>query len=333
MTHSVSAHEGGSPSRAKGDMGKNVLLCVPWELGGSTSGGGEGATRLCSAWAEHLMIGRKDISVARITRGPTGGSHKYLPSSREGRLLSFEHACSSLEGQVPKIVEDQHLWCFTADHSLVVALIAELVRIHPGERWGLIWIDAHADINTPCTTTTGNLHGMSLAALLGIHANTLGTFQTINHEMDIWERCLNGFIQRPLIAREDLVAIGVRDIAPLEKSLMSHLFVKTIEVSEIHSVPGTTLAGRLLSELSRCTQVVLSFDIDAVDANEMPGSASPSWFGASFAKMNELFRALSREIDLRTIEITEYNPKRDPDNRGLKMAVKLLSSLNWRENS
>ncbi len=199
------------------------------------------------------------------------------------------------------------------DHSLAVGTISGLARHHreSDRSIGVIWVDAHADMNTPDSSRSGNLHGMPLAALLGY-----GPAELVS-------------IAGPVAAvdPQHVSLIGVRDLDGPEKALVRETGVRAYTMSEIDE---RGVAPCVLEATRRATDdtdgVYLSLDLDAIDPLYAPGVGTPVAGGLSVREAHVVCEKVAESGGLLGVEIVELNPAIDVGNQTGLLAVWLLSS-------
>lgn len=196
------------------------------------------------------------------------------------------------------------------DHSLAIGTLAGLSD--SCNRLGILWIDAHADFNTPESSPSGNLHGMPLAVACGKGPRDL------RHIAD----------RDPMVRETDVIIIGCRDIDRDERANLNESAVTLIEMDawRQRGLAATVLdAAQQLA--SRCDHVHLSFDIDVLDPEVAPGTGTPVAGGLTAAEGLELLAALAQSNLIHSAEFVEYNPKLDPDGRTCKTVIDLVEAL------
>lgn len=177
---------------------------------------------------------------------------------------------------------------------------------------GLIWVDAHMDSHTPLTTPSNAIHGMPLAALLGVFDD--------GHS--------NQEHKEPVLLPEHVVLIGIRSYEEEEKMLLQKLGVTVIEAEEVHALG-------LDQSLEKAKQIVkkapggfgISFDFDFLDPEEFTAVGSPERGGFSFHETQTALQKLTEDPSLQCLEIVEYNPTRDSGGRSHKQAIALIDAL------
>lgn len=196
------------------------------------------------------------------------------------------------------------------DHSLGLGSIAGLSK--QIKRLGVIWIDAHGDLNTESTTPSGNIHGMSLAASMGLGA----------------ERLVNLFDHRKKIEDKNIVLIGTRALDDGEINLLNNSKIKTYNMDVIRKIGIKSVAKRALSYLrGRVDGIHVSFDIDFLDAELVPGTGTPVSGGGSIEEAKILLGAIARSGMMVSMDFAELDPLIDKGDATANVCVDLLSHV------
>ena len=247
----------------------------------------------------------------RETRHEGAPNKKYIADIAGVCRHLFETAAASLAaGAVPVILG--------GDHSVSagsVAATADAAR-RRGERGGLLWIDAHGDMNTPETTPSGNVHGMPLGALLGAEPTELAGIGGASPSVDA--------------ARS--VLIGVRNLDPAEREqvVASGIHVFTMEDIDRHGM-GITAERALALAGGGAGGLHVSFDIDVCDPGIAPGVGTPVKGGISYREAHLLMETIAESGRLRALDLVEINPTLDSRNTTAELGVELvLSALGQR---
>jgi arginase len=193
-----------------------------------------------------------------------------------------------------------------------VAGVAEFYR-RQEQKIGLIWIDAHADINTPETSPSGNVHGMPLAAILGLGPAELGSIYNFS----------------PKVHPENTVVIGVRDIDAREKENIHQVGIEVYTMRDIDERGMRTVIEEALRIVGRGTAGYhVSLDMDWIDPEDAPGVGTPVRGGASYREAHLAMEIIADHGRMTSFEIVEVNPVIDEHNRTADLAVELaLSAL------
>ncbi len=210
------------------------------------------------------------------------------------------------------------------DHSTAGGTIAGIKMAKPKSRLGVIWIDAHADIHSPYTTPSGNMHGMPIAASLA-----LDNIEHQSHQLDAttiewWNKLKNlGKIQ-PKILPQDLVFIALRDFEKEEEALLKKHNVKIIPVQEVRKKGVENVVRQTLLHLSHCDDVYVSFDVDSLDSSISRGTGTPVHNGLKEREAEDLIAAFMKNHKICCFEITEVNPTLDKENLMAEIAFNIL---------
>ena len=196
------------------------------------------------------------------------------------------------------------------DHSLVIG--SALASIAKNKSLGIIWIDAHGDYNTFDTTITGNIHGLPLAAIDGYEKKYLTDFH-------------DGSFYKP----ENTVIVGGRDIDPLEIENIKDAGVTVFTTEEIHKRGMSAVMEDAIAIATKGTDGMhISYDLDVIDPKICPGVSVPAVDGIN---LDEAYDAVDSIIKhkafLKSLDIVEYNPERDIDNKTKNIAKTILESI------
>lgn len=203
------------------------------------------------------------------------------------------------------------------DHSQAIGSVTGLVRhFRPqGKELGVLWVDAHADMNTPETTPSGNLHGMPLAILLG---------HGLGHGPDALALLDDG---RAVLSPEHVVLFGVREVDAEEEPLVRQSGVRVFTRSEIGRRGVLTCLDEALERLSGAgAGIHLSYDLDACDPELAPGVTTPVSRGLDHGEALVVCQTLAQSGRLASMEVVELNPAEDIGNRTSELAVRLVQS-------
>lgn len=212
----------------------------------------------------------------------------------------------------------------SGDHSSAGGTIAGLKMAKPKERLGVIWIDAHSDLHTPYTTPSGNMHGMPVAASLGIDNLEQKHNEIDSSTKSAWEKMKNVGKISPKINPEDVVFIGLRDYEKEEEALIKKHKMKVITVAEIRKKGIEQISKTIKQYLNKCDQVYISFDVDSIDSSVSKGTGTPVPNGLKEREAQDLLANLVQFHKLSCLEITEINPTLDRENMMAELAFNIL---------
>lgn len=212
----------------------------------------------------------------------------------------------------------------SGDHSSAGGTIAGIKAAKPNCRLGVIWIDAHADLHTPYTTPSGNLHGMPLATAIGED-----NIESKVHEVDDktkkqWDQLKSIGKINPKILPEDIVFIGLRDFEKEEKHLIDKYGMKIITTSELRRKGAENVVRAALRFLNECTDIYVSFDVDSLDSTISKGTGTPVSNGLREREAEDLVSKFMQNRKICCFEITEVNPTLDKENLMAEIAFNIL---------
>lgn len=291
-----------------------AILGVPLDLGASRRGVdmGPSALRLAGLNAKLECLGYTvedlgNLHVAQQESSPTGNENaKYLSQ--------IASTCASVASSLVGIMHDGKFpLVLGGDHSVAVGTIAgvsQTVR-ERHENIGVIWIDAHADMNTPEISPSGNIHGMPLACCLGLGPPELTD--------------LLGY--SPKLKGRNLVLIGLRDVDAREREIVRQSGATAFTMRDIDERGLRNIMAEAISRASDGTAGFhLSLDMDVVDPDEAPGVGTPVRGGVTY---REAHLAMETVCDCRamvSMELVEVNPVLDDANRTALLGVELITS-------
>ncbi len=210
------------------------------------------------------------------------------------------------------------------DHSTAGGTIAGIKMAKPKNRLGVIWIDAHADLHTPFTTPSGNMHGMPLATALGEDNLENKMHEVDDKTKDWWNKLKTiGKIQ-PKILPEDLVFIALRDYEKEEEALLKKHNIKVIPVQEVRKKGVENVVRQSLLHLSNCDDIYVSFDVDSLDSSISRGTGTPVSNGLKEREVEDILASLMQNHKICCFEITEVNPTLDKENLMAEIAFNIL---------
>lgn len=210
------------------------------------------------------------------------------------------------------------------DHSTAGGTIAGIKMAKPKNRLGVIWVDAHADIHTPYTTPSGNMHGMPLATALGYDNTDCQVHSPDAQTIEAWNKLKGiGKIQ-PKINPEDIVYIALRDFEKEEEYLIKKHNIKVIPVQEVRRKGVENVVRQTLMHLSACDDIYVSFDVDCLDSSISRGTGTPVSNGLKEREAEDLMASFMQNHKICCVEITEVNPTLDKENLMAEIAFNIL---------
>jgi arginase len=287
------------------------IIGVPLDLGASRRGVDMGpyAVRAAGLRDQLLALGHTVTDFGNLAVADRG---TFPPDARGGDFLpTIAEVCADLAQRTEASVAARHVpLVLGGDHSLAagsVAGAANALRAR-GESLGLIWVDAHGDINTPETSPSGNVHGMPLAHLLG-HGDARLMFGT------------------PSVRAHQTALVGIRDLDPGERA---HLRAYGVHVFTMHDVDRRGLSA-VMDEANALVSVGtagtwVSYDVDALDPRDAPGVGTPVSGGFSWREAHLVMELVAESGRLVGLDLVEVNPILDVANRTAELAVGLAAS-------
>ena len=228
-----------------------------------------------------------------------------------------EAVCNTLTHQEFPVV-------LAGDHSTAAGTIAGIKSAFPKSRIGVIWIDAHADIHSPYTTPSGNMHGMPLAMALGEDNLDMQVNKPGKETIEYWEQLKNVGNISPKIRYRDLVYISVREYEPAEEHLLKKHKVKNFTTAEVRKRGVERIVIDTLKYLESCDKIYVSFDVDCMDPSVSRGTGTPVAQGLTEKEAGNLMSRLVTSEKVCCFEIMEVNPTLDRENKMAEHAFEIL---------
>ena len=251
-----------------------------------------------------------------------GAKHAYAKFI-DGVMIMEERVCLEV---YETIWEENFPLIIAGDHCTAYGSIAGIKKADPKVRLGVIWIDAHADIHTPFTTPSGNMHGMALSMACGIDNLECKVNDPRGETLEYWEQIKNVGIPGPKVYPEDIVYIGVRDLEKPENYLINKYNINFIETEDIKKLGPVKIAERALQMLDHCDLIYISFDVDTLDSRISTGTGTPVPNGLTVDEAKTLNSELAKNNKVCAWEIVEVNPSLDTENRMAESAFEILEA-------
>lgn len=229
------------------------------------------------------------------------------------RIDSVLNQCTRLSNHV-KVTLQEHNFpiVLSGDHSSALGTISGVKAAYPQKTVGVVWIDAHADIHSPYTSPSGNIHGMPLAAALS-EDNLDFQINDISRETsDLWERMKNIAIPGTKVYPENVVYFGVRDTEEPENNQIERLKIKNYTVSEIRYLGLEKCVKEAIEKLSNCDVIYISFDVDSMDCDMVSyGTGTPVSKGFDQVEVTQIMQQFIATKKVVCVEFVEVNPLLD----------------------
>ncbi len=273
---------------------------------------GPSAIRIAGLGEELRRLGRSvidegDLELRNVETLQVGDPHaRYLAEiTRANRLLCDQVLRVMRRGHFPLVLG--------GDHSIAagtVSGVAAYARARK-KKVGVLWVDAHSDINTPRTSPSGNVHGMPLAALLGLGPASLGRIGGRFRKVD----------------PGNVALVGIRSVDQGERSHLRQLGVHVYTMADIDRQGiHTVMEQALANVIQDVSYVHVSFDLDAVDPSLAPGVGTPVKGGLDYREAHLVMESLSSAGVMTSLELVEVNPILDDRNSSARFAVELVQS-------
>ena len=210
------------------------------------------------------------------------------------------------------------------DHSSALGTISGIKMAHPDKRLGVIWIDAHADLHSPYTTPSGNMHGMPLSCVLAEDNKDRQQNKPEDETVEYWDKLKSLGGISPKIQYNDLVFIALRDYEPPEEFLIKKNKIRIFSLQEIRKKAVERVAIDSLNYLDHCDIIYVSFDVDSMDSRISSGTGTPVPNGITEKEAGNLIYYIMRSKKIVCFEMVEINPTLDKENLMAENAFEIL---------
>jgi arginase len=285
-------------------MGMAALRVAAWKLGSELFGHAE----------ESILRDENDV-LYEDDRSPN--AHHIDGLIRFESDLAYEVYKFLRNGVFPIVVG--------GDHSISIGSVSGTKMAFPKERLGVVWIDAHADLHTPWTTPSGNVHGMPLALLM--HIEKKGRNRPQVYTMATWDRLRKIGVSGPKLLPVDLVFIGLRDYEPEERAIIEEHGIKVITVADVRKKGAAAAVKAALEHLGACQRIHVSFDVDSLDPTISVGTGTPVPDGLFVEEARDLLTGLCSDTRTCTLDVVEINPALDAGNAMAEAALGIMEPL------
>ncbi|MDQ8737866.1 arginase [Paenibacillus sp. LHD-38] len=288
-----------------------AIVAVPFGKGAGTPGAELGPAHILHAAALEGKL--TELNIAYRLAGEISLVSPLPPlKSANAKHLSEVHDISSrLSDRVSDIVDEGAFpLVLGGDHSISIGTVAGLAEHYAN--LGVIWFDAHSDLNTEDTSPSGNIHGMSLGISLGRGIPLLTS--------------LRGIL--PKIKPEHVAIVGARSLDAGEKAYIRSLGIACYTMHDIDRLGIARVMEKVIGQMKQTTDGVhVSFDIDSLDPIEAPGTGTPVRGGLSYREAHLALELLFQSDIVTSAEFVEVNPSLDHNDQTAKLAVELIGSL------
>jgi arginase len=290
------------------------IIGVPMDLGASRRGVdmGPSALRVAGLQARIKQLGHQVEDIGNISvKQPEEMSYG---EKRAKYLAEIADACKDLAAIVEKTLDESMMpVVLGGDHSIAAGSLSGVAGHFKKKekKIGLVWLDAHGDINTPESSPSGNVHGMPLAAAMGYGATELVELQ--------------GF--RPKVEPQNISLVGIRDLDTQEKKLAKKSGVHVFTMRDIDERGmREVMSDALKYAMDDTDGISVSLDMDFVDPSDAPGVGTPVRGGVTYREAHLAMEMLADTEAMVSLEIVEINPVIDEHNRTALLGVELVLS-------
>jgi arginase len=296
------------------DSKKIRIIGVPLDLGQSRRGVDMGPSAVRVAGLEsklealgYVVEDKGNVPVALAETKSAGDPNaKYMKEIADTCSKEAELVIQTLEaGKIPLVLG--------GDHSIAAGTVSGVAEFYrrAKQRIGLLWIDAHSDINTPDSSPSGNVHGMPLGAIMGLFSGPLS---------DMYGFC-------PKVKPDNVVLVGIRDVDNVERENIHKAGVHVFTMRDIDERGMRVVMEEALRLAGRNTVGYhVSLDMDWIDPEDAPGVGTPVWGGATYREGHLAMEIIADHGRLLSFEIVEVNPVLDERNQTAELAVELALS-------
>ena len=230
-------------------------------------------------------------------------------------LSAVRSVCKRVAARTAQMVSEGLFPVFLGgDHSISIGTVSGVANAAETGRTGILWLDAHADFNTPETSPSGNVHGMPLAVLTG-----RGHPDLVN---------IGG---GAAVRAEDVAIVGLRSVDREEREFLARAGVNVYTMKDIDAYGVASVLRSALKDLSHLDRVHLSFDLDVVDPEIAPGVGTPVRGGLTYREAHLVMELINEAAVVASLDIVEINPILDAKNGTAELAVELVGSLMGRQ--
>ncbi|HTS12160.1 MAG TPA: arginase [Candidatus Limnocylindrales bacterium] len=290
------------------------IIGVPMDLGASRRGVdmGPSALRVAGLQARLKQLGRQVEDIGNIVVKQPEEQHYGVKNAKY--LEEISDTCKGLAEITRKTLDEDLLpLVLGGDHSIAVGTIAGAAAHFnkKSKRVGLIWLDAHGDMNTPESSPSGNVHGMPLASIMGYGPTELVDLAGV----------------KPMVEPSNVALVGARDLDPKERRLIKELGVHVFTMRDIDERGMREVMSEALRFAGDDTAgIAVSLDMDFVDPTDAPGVGTPVRGGVTYREAHLALEMIADSRQMISFEVVEINPVIDLHNTTALLGVELITS-------
>jgi len=286
-----------------------AVIGAPLDLGAGRRGVDMGPSAIRYAGLEPRIeeLGRRCVDWGDVVTAVAEAS--AVGDERVRFLPQIKETCERIAELVAKAVDEGFVpLVLGGDHSVALGTLGGLARA--SGKGGVLWLDAHGDLNRPGTSPTGNVHGMPLAAALGLGG---AEFESEAYPL-------------PALERSRVALFGVRSLDPAERGLLAELDALVFTMSDLDRVGVEPAMRETLEHVAGPGFVHVSLDLDVLDPEVAPGVGTPVRGGLSYREAHLALELVAESGLVRSFDVVEVNPILDRENQTAKLAVELVAS-------
>jgi len=301
------------------------IIEVKSEIGAGTRGSSMGVDAIKIA---AMDFGSDFFNKHEVVEIPAGNKSLFdlIHNEYAKHIPEIYEVTSKIAAEVKKAVEAPDVFpiILEGDHSNSIGTIAGIKMAHPDKRLGIIWIDAHADIHSPYTTPSGNVHGMAMAAMIDNDNLENKINEPVEETKEFWEKIKSLGGIRPKVLPSDVVYVTLRDTESQEDYLIKKLGIQVYTVAEMRAKGIERAAVEVLNALDKCDIIHVSFDVDSMDPSISRGTGTPAKDGITEREAGNFISRLLYSKKVTSFEIAEINPTLDNENIMAEDAFEIL---------
>lgn len=304
-----------------------IIIEVKSEIGAGTRGASLGveAVKIASLdLGSDFFRKYNSIEVENVNELLFNSAEHAYAKFIDGVLIMEERVCLEVYEQ---LFEERFPMIMAGDHSTSYGTIAGIKKAFPKKRLGVVWIDAHADLHTPFTTPSGNMHGMALAMACDLDNLECKVNNPKGETIDYWEQIHNVGVPGAKIYPEDVVFISVRDLEKAENYLINKYGMSYIEMEEVRKNGADETARKAIKMLDHCDLIYVSFDVDSIDSRFSTGTGTPVPNGLTPEEAKLLNAELVKDPRVCVWEMAEVNPTLDTENKMSETAFEVMDGV------
>ncbi|KZN63285.1 hypothetical protein N473_17810 [Pseudoalteromonas luteoviolacea CPMOR-1] len=302
-------------------MKKKDLLMVECGIGAGMLGAEQGPPLIYNHMEEYFTVLEKIHTDSKL-------HNSDLPTCLEAINLTIENISRAVQVYFDN-QKSSLLVVLSGDHSTAAGSIAGLKASHPDKRLGVVWIDAHADIHSPYTSPSGNIHGMPLAAVVGEDHLDLKVRDVCSTTSKLWNKTKS--ICNEAVSFNDMFYLGIRDLEPQEWQILENNHINYLTPEQLQQLKVDEIVTRISSALYDCDHIYISFDIDSLDQSLVPGTGTPVSGGINEQLAMSILKSLVANPKIKIFECVEFNPSLDSNNETLDRVMRILKGTLFSE--